>query len=203
MNFEGLELIIPDSVYEPAEDSFLLAKYAATLAGNLKGRILEIGCGSGIVSLAAARADKKNEVIGVDINPQAVECSVRNAKKNKIPNVRFMESNLFGAVKKTDKFDLILFNPPYLPTATSEKLHGAINAAFDGGRGGRKVLDEFLKEFGKHLKPNGTLLLVQSSLNNLEKTKRALAKKKFTVEILETQSFFFEKLYLLRARRGI
>jgi release factor glutamine methyltransferase len=110
-----------------------------------------------------------------------------------------MESNLFGAVKKTEKFDLILFNPPYLPTTNSERVSGPLNAAFDGGRGGRKVLDEFLKEFDKHLKPNGTLLLIQSSLNNLEKTKRELAKKKFKVEILETQPFFFEKLYLLQA----
>ena len=69
--YEGLRMEVLEDVYEPAEDSFLLADYARTI----KGEILEIGCGSGIVSLVAASADKDNHVIGVDISSSAIKNS--------------------------------------------------------------------------------------------------------------------------------
>ena len=78
-------------VYEPAEDSFLLAKHAK----KLNGRILEVGCGCGIVSLECAFSNQKNIVEGVDINRKAVALAKENAKENKIKNARFYYSNLF------------------------------------------------------------------------------------------------------------
>ncbi|MDD5760411.1 MAG: class I SAM-dependent methyltransferase, partial [Desulfobulbaceae bacterium] len=88
MEFEGLAISVSSDVYEPAEDSFLLAKHAKVL----KGRILEVGCGSGIVSLVNAKANPTNEALGADINPEAIRCAAANAKNNKIPNIKFMES---------------------------------------------------------------------------------------------------------------
>ena len=113
-----LDISVATSVYIPAEDSFLLADYAS----KQKGRILEIGCGSGIVSLSAAAANRANEVIGVDINPAAVECATKNAEKNHLKNCKFLQSDLFANV--SGKFNVILFNPPYLPTTEAERLPG-------------------------------------------------------------------------------
>lgn len=186
---------VTNSVYEPAEDTYLLAKYAK----DLKGIIIEIGIGSGYVSLVNAKSNPQNKVFGVDLNPEAVENAKHNAIKNNISNVNFFVSDLFSSVR--GMFDAIVFNPPYLPTEKKERVKGELNRAFDGGKDGRKILDVFLAGFGKHLKTKGTLLLVHSSLNNQDKTISILKNKGFKVEILEERSFFFEKLLLLKAAR--
>lgn len=196
MEYENLDLEIFPSVYEPAEDSFLLAKHAK----NLTGRILEIGCGCGIVSLTNAKANPENEVVGVDIDPEAVECAKKNAAVNKIKNAKFFVSDLFSSVPKNRKFDAILFNPPYLPTTKSERLRGKINAVFDGGKDGRAVLDRFLEDFDHYLKHDGILILIQSSLNDLEKTRKKIEKKGYEIDILEEDAYFFERLYALRIK---
>lgn len=198
MNFEGLNLEIASSVYEPAEDSVMLAKHAK----NLKGYILEVGCGSGLASLLNAKNNPDNHVLGVDINRIAVVCAKKNAYHNKITNVTFKLSNLFSKLEGM-RFDHILFNPPYLPTDKETRISDKkLNQAFDGGPEGRKVLDRFLKDFDKFLKPKGTVLIVQSSLNDFDRTEEILREKGFHVKILETESFFFEKLYLLRITKA-
>ncbi len=195
LEYSGLELDIFPEVYEPAEDSFLLAKYAKWLGG----RILEIGCGSGIVSLVCAQTEG-NSVLGVDLNPKAVENSRLNAKKNGIANAEFAEGGLFSAVPGK-KFDAIVFNPPYLPTSGEEKVRGKLNLAFDGGKTGRKVTDRFISQFPEFLKEKGTLLMIESSLSGIEKTVKKLEKLGFRAEILEEEKFFFEKIAVIQARK--
>lgn len=197
MQWMGLALEVPAGVYEPAEDSFMLAEGAL----SLRGRVLEIGCGSGIASLACARANPSGSVLGVDISPAAVECSRMNASLNRIRNAKFVRGDLFSAVQQKEVFDAMLFNPPYLPTAPDEKLSGPLNNAFDGGEGGREVLGRFLKDFDAHLRPGGTLLLIQSSLNGREETEGALRSMRYDVEAVAKESFFFERIFLLRAMK--
>lgn len=193
MRYKDLSLFIPKSVYEPAEDSFMLAD--ATVF--LEGEVLEMGCGCGLASLACAKT--ATNVLSVDINPDAVECSKNNAAKNNVTNVQFIQSDLFSNVQGI--FDAIIFNPPYLPTKEKERIGGHLNNAFDGGKDGRKVLDRFLSEFDNYLKPNGVLLLIQSSLNDMEKTTSILEKQNYSVETKEKEDFFFERLYLLKASK--
>jgi len=195
MAYGALVLRVPDSVYRPAEDSLMLADAAAKLHGD----VLEIGCGSGIASLSAAKAGCT--VFGVDINPEAVECAGGNARNNNIKNAEFARSDLFSAVSPSKKFDGILFNPPYLPTSKEERIKGNLNRAFDGGEDGRAVLDRFLAEFDSHLKPGGTLLLVQSSLNDEKKTEAALRSLGYKIEVAAQENFFFERLFLIRAEK--
>lgn len=189
--YKNLNFFVFDSVYEPAEDSFMLAEHAR----NLKGRILEIGCGSGIVALVNAKANPENVVTGVDINPEAVACAIANAWRNGIKNAQFHESDLFSHVKA--KFDYMLFNPPYLPAVQGSRPRTGLNFALDGGRNGRKTIDRFLAVFDRFLEPHGKALVVHSSLNNVERTARLVNKKGFLCRVLETQKFFFETLYVL------
>lgn len=166
-----------------------------------KGKsVIEIGCGRGMASLNAAK-NGAIEVFGVDISPEAVACANKNAKLNKLSNARFVVSDLFGNILKNKKFDVILFNPPYLPTGQIDKLNGPLNHAFDGGKDGRKVLDVFLPQFDKYLKGGGCLLLVQSDLNGPIKTKRKLKKLGYEVEVVLKESFFFESVYIYLAKR--
>jgi release factor glutamine methyltransferase len=191
----GLELSVPDSVYRPSDDSFMLAGAAE----GLRGDVLEIGCGSGIVSLTAAKTAKS--VLGTDVSPDAVACAAANAARNGIANAKFAISDMFSAIPHGTAFDAILFNPPYLPTEESERIHGPLNQAFDGGKDGRGVLDRFLAQFGSFLRPGGILLVVQSSLNDPEKTRSVLEGMGYAVETVAEEAFFFERLCVLRAQK--
>jgi release factor glutamine methyltransferase len=198
ISFGTLRLQILPTVYEPAEDSFLLATYASSLSG----RILEIGCGCGIASLSAARASPKNFVLGLDINPPAVECARANALANGITNCNFILSDLFASVPKGEKFDFILFNPPYLPTTRKEKLAlEQENAAYDGGKSGLEVFLRFAANARPYLAKGGKASVIATSLGNgIEQTKLALEKNIGCAQILAQESFFFEKIALLEAR---
>ncbi|MBT3582279.1 methyltransferase, partial [Candidatus Woesearchaeota archaeon] len=106
-----MELNVKESVYEPMEDSKLMQKAVQLRA---KGKsILDVGTGSGIQAISASLAGAK-EVWACDINPEAVKCAKANATSNKV-EVNVIQSNLFENVPKK-KFDLIVFNPPYLPS---------------------------------------------------------------------------------------
>ncbi|MFN7991461.1 MAG: HemK2/MTQ2 family protein methyltransferase [Candidatus Micrarchaeia archaeon] len=192
--YRGITLIVPDSVYPPSEDSFMLSAGA----GRLRGEILEVGCGSGIASLSCAKAHRSNRVLGVDINPDAVRCARSNAGSNGIRNASFAVSDLFSRVP-AKRFDAIMFNPPYLPTADEERLSGPINHAYDGGSDGRQVLDRFLALFDRYMRPGGSLLLIQSSLNDRKRTLAGLRSLGYRTRTLSTEKFFFERLYLLKA----
>lgn len=195
---DKLHYKVYESVYEPAEDSFLLIKHTR----NLKGKILEIGCGSGVVCLTNALRNPKNSVFACDRSKDALKLTKENAKLNKLTNVKIFQSNLFSNVPKTEKFDYILFNPPYLPTSKEERLKGDINYAYDGGEDGRKVLEKFLAQFGKFLKSTGAVFLIHSSLNSPQKAITILSEKGFKSEVLEEQSYFFEKLVVLKIKKA-
>lgn len=199
VEYEGIKVQVPEDVYKPSEDSLLLANVAKKLSVK---KVLEIGCGSGLNSLLAAK--NSGQVIGLDINPSAILSSQENAKLNKIENAKFFESDLFSYFKNgdiADKFDVIMFNPPYLPTNSEDKVDGNLNHAYDGGQTGRDVLDRFLGEFERYLEEKGILYLIQSSLNDFQVTDRTLKQMGFEVKTLKEISFFFEKLYLIEATK--
>lgn len=177
-------------VYPPSDDSYMLADVVNSM--ELKGKkFLEIGCGSGIVSITAAV--RGAEVTAVDINPRAAECTLHNAEKSGV-KIRAFQSDLFENV--TGEFDVIAFNPPYLPGTEDDPDY---DVAWSGGEDGRAVLDRFLKEFDRYLKPCGVLLLVHSSLNNPAKTMEILEEKGYRVDIVAQEQFFLETLYVIRA----
>ena len=197
--FGSLRLSIAPTVYQPAEDSFLLATYASGLAEGK--RILEIGCGSGIVSLSAAAASQKNEVLSVDINAEAVKCARQNAELNGIGNVEFAVSDLFSGVGGT--FDCILFNPPYLPTTREERLAlEGENAAYDGGGSGLAVFMRFAASAPPFLAPGGKAAVVATSLGEgIKKTIAELELRIGPAQVLAEEIFFFEKIALIESTK--
>lgn len=198
LSFLGVNIDVFSNVYTPAEDSFMLAKHSHNLSGN----ILEIGTGCGIAALVNASRNPSNYVVGVDINPHAINNAEYNARHNRIKNVQFIHSDMFANVPKHRRFDGILFNPPYLPTNDDVKETGFIKLALDGGSDGRRQTDRFLKSINEYLLPGGKALMIQSSVNDLHKTINMAHARGFSTEILEEQKFFFEQLYLLRFQRA-
>ncbi len=197
LNFMGLHLDVFKEVYSPREDSFMLAKHAHKLEGN----ILELGTGCGISALINASRNPTNYVLGVDINQRAVNNASYNARHNKLGNAHFLRSDIFKSIPKI-RFDAILFNPPYLPEENgSARNPSMLDLALYSGKDGRTQTDRFLNQLNEHLLPGGKAYLIQSSINDIPKTVQKANSAGFSTEILDDQSFFFERLYLLQLFR--
>lgn len=182
-----------DNVYVPAEDSYLLADNLEIKKGQ---SVLEIGTGSGIVAMYASRLT--DDITVTDINFDACELARKNFQENGIENIEILWGNLFEVVENR-KFDVILFNTPYLPTEDDEVLDNTINYAFDGGLNGRKVIDLFLNEVGNHLNDGGIVQMIQSSLSGNDETLAKLDELGFIAEIAASEHFFFEDITLINA----
>ena len=146
-NFEG--------VYEPAEDSWLMSRHIP----NFEGNVLEVGSGTGIISIHLAR--RGHQVTAVDLNPKAVQATKFNAKNNKV-NIEVLESNLFSSVQNR-RFDTIVCNPPYLPP-TEDYDDPELALAVEGGASGSEFTINLLTQAKKYLNPNGSIYMILSNL---------------------------------------
>lgn len=173
------------TVYQPREDSRLLAK--EILERDLSDkRCLDMGTGSGIIGekMLSSGAD---EVVAVDINPEAVEEA--KEKLEKYENSKVFQSDLFENVE--GKFDLIAFNPPYLPGVDIEEEDLEDQKIWRGGESGEEFTEEFLEVAKDYLAEGGEVVFIVSSLSDF---------KVQDYEILNTKQLWFEDLYLLRSK---
>ena len=156
-----------ENVYEPAEDSFLFAENLDVEKG---AEVLDVGTGCGILGILAA--EKAAHVVAVDLNPYAIRCAKKNSALNNVRSkMAFIQAGLLTAFNENAKFDLILFNAPYLPSAEHEEDSWMVRS-WAGGINGRQVIDRFISQAPPHLKANGRILLMQSTLANVEETIR-------------------------------
>jgi len=175
-----------ERVYPPREDTFLLLDCVSEVEG--KG-VLEIGCGTGIIALHCALAGA--EVTAVDINPYAVSCAKENAERNGL-EVKVVHSDLFLDVE--GRFDLIVFNPPYLPGDDK----GDIERSWAGGEEGVQVLERFLTEAPEHLAKGGEMLVLLS--DTMHQAPLTCILSQYQRERLASRKLFFEELWVERLR---
>ena len=180
-------------VYIPSDDTFLLAENLEIKEGM---SVLEIGTGSGLVSMYASLLT--DDVTATDINYNALELAEKNFKLNNIDTVKLEFGDMFEPVKDK-KFDVILFNTPYLPTDSDDVIDDDLNYAFDGGLNGRKVIDRFINEVSNHLNDKGIVQMIQSSLSDNDRTLDMFDRNGFVAEIAESEKFFFEEIVLINA----
>jgi release factor glutamine methyltransferase len=182
------------NVYMPAEDTFLAAD---NMRVSYDDAVLDMGTGCGILAIIAAQ--KAQKVVAVDLNPYAVRCTIWNVKSNKLSNkIDVRRGDLFKAVHKNEKFNLIVFNPPYLPTIEDEQ-RSWLDKSWAGGPTGREQIDRFLQETTHFLKSGGRLLLVQSSLSDIEETLQQFRKLRFETKIVDEKKVAFERIVLIEA----
>jgi release factor glutamine methyltransferase len=170
-------------IYQPAEDSYFLSEIALNYLEN-KNKILDMGTGSGFQSenLIKNKVDS-NKIIAVDINPLAIK-QAGNLK------IKTIKSDLFSNI--IGKFDLILFNPPYLP---EDNLDSEIDTT--GGKSGDEIILRFIERLPNHLEKEGVCLLLTSSFTPENKFLSLAKNKKLQIKKIAEKNLFFEKLYIL------
>jgi release factor glutamine methyltransferase len=177
----------PD-VYQPAEDSGLLAE-AAINSLSQPETVLEVGTGSGWV--AQQVDDKTNSrVIGSDLNPHAC----RQARER---GVEAVQANLLAPFSD-DAFDAVLFNPPYLPTDPDNEWDDWMEHALSGGQDGRRLIVPFLDSVGRVLAPGGEVYLLVSSLTGYDTVVDLAEEAGFSVDDIKQESYPFETLSILK-----
>lgn len=191
-NYKNFKIEIHPEVYEPAEDTFFLLEVIKI--DNCK-RVLDLGTGCGIIALDCTR--KARRVVGTDINPHAINCANKNLELNRhyIDSiVDFRKGDLFSVINKGEKFDLIIFNPPYLPTKYNEKIDGWLNFALDGGEDGLSTTKKFLENVGNFLFEKGKAYFIFNSLSNQEKLENILKIHRLKSEIVSKKWLDTERI---------
>ena len=175
-----------DDVYSPAEDSILLIESLNVRDGE---RILEIGCGSGVVAIHCAKNGAV--VTAVDINPSAVALT----RKNAAANGAYMDIRLSDLYEDIDSYyDTIVFNLPYLPVRED----GMLEKAWSGGNDGIGPLPKLLDDVEDRLLPRGRFVVVVSSLMDQKRLNEVLSG--YDVTVLGEKKLFFEQLRVLDIR---
>ena len=172
-------------VYRPAEDTFLLLESIALETGE---RFLEVGTGSGLVALHAAR---RNRACATDANREAVRLARANARRNGLL-LEVVLTNLLAGIR--GPFDVVACNPPYLPGRPMDDL----DRAWQGGLQGSDVSMQFLDDLDRVLSPSGRAYLLLSGLN---KEARRAAETRFRTRVVAARRLFFEELEVLELRR--
>ncbi len=195
IKYKGFLIETDENVYEPSDDTYLLLDSLEKVDSRAGSRVLEVGCGTGIISIALS--GRAASVVACDINTHAVDVCKRNAARNKVKNVEVVGSDLFSGV--SGRFDLIVFNTPYLPQSLDETVSGEINHAWDGGVDGRKVIERFLAEVSSYLSEGGRIVFLESSLSDYEKSLSYLESAGFEVKIINRLKLNFEELVVIEA----
>ena len=183
---DGLDMAEDPEVYPPSEDSILLTESLDIRIGE---KVLEIGTGSGIVSIQCALNGA--DVVCGDINPRAVALARRNAAANGV-DIDVRETDVYSNIE--GRFDTIVFDLPYLPVEDE----GELAKAWSGGPDGLGPLPRLLEGAPEHLLPDGRVVVVVSSLMDragLDKTLEG-----YEVKVLGELPLFFERLQVLEIK---
>lgn len=175
-----------EQVYQPAEDSHLLA---TTVCDHIHpdDRVLDVGTGSGYIA-ATVRERTGATVLGTDINPHACQ----QARDHGVDVVR---TDLVDGI--CGPFDVVLCNPPYLPTDPEQEWDDWMEHALSGGPTGRAVINEFLDALPAVLDPTGRAYLLASTLSDLDAVDERANENGFTTDPIGEDSVPFETLVVL------
>lgn len=176
-----------ESVYQAAEDSDLLARTAIEYveAGD---RVLDVGTGSGYV--ASVLGDAGADAVGVDLSPLACQQAASNG-------VAVVRGDLVAPFRE-GVFDLVVFNPPYLPTPEDQEWDDWMEHALSGGEDGRRLVDPFLDDVARVLRPDGEIFLLVSSLTDPEAVREYARERGLESERVAGEKHPYEELVVLR-----
>lgn len=186
MDFDPRIVIEDDpQVYRPSDDSRLLLESVRLGRGE---RFLEVGTGTGLVALHAARL---GPTVATDANEAAVRLARANARRNRLP-LQVVRTNLAAGIR--GPFEVVAFNPPYLEGRPRDEL----DRAWAGGNEGSEISLRFLGDLPRVLGAEGRAYLLLSRANA---EARRSAETAFQVRLVSSKRLFFEDLDVLELRR--
>ena len=177
-------------IYIPAEDSYLLAEQIKKFAKNRS--VLDVGTGSGILA-KTAKSEGAKSISASDIDEEALR-----VLKKRDQSIKTIKSDLFEKIN--GKFDLIVFNPPYLPEDKREDKESA--QITTGGKEGDEITIRFLKQALKHLNKNGIILLLVSSLTPMKRIDELIKRSYLKHETIARKKLFFEELFVYKIQKA-
>jgi release factor glutamine methyltransferase len=167
-SFCGLEIAVNRHVLVPRPETELLAEAGWSFLSTLDSRpstALDFGTGSGCIAIALAAKSPTAKITALDISPDALNLAQQNAAKNNAADrIEFVQGDGFAALPPGTQFDLIISNPPYIPTAEIATLDPEVRdydprSALDGGADGLDFYRRLAAEASPFLKPGGKIML--------------------------------------------
>lgn len=194
MKINGFKIEIFENVYKPSEDTFLLYD---SITNNYK-KSFEVGSGVGLITLKLAK--KSNYVLASDISFEATKNTLYNVKQNLLNDkVDIVCGDCLSFLKNKIFFDLIVFNPPYLPSENFNKK--IFDLSWSGGKRGFEITSKFLKEAKKHINEKGTIMIISSSYI-INEVLNKIKKMNLKYSIKREKKMFFEKIYVVEIKKG-
>ena len=206
-----------DNVYPPADDTYLIIDYFKKRLTNeyfdgldmetIKN-IVEIGTGTGIIAIFLQLLTKKYikfkpKIYASDILQESIDCAKINQGLNNIDNqITLIKSNLFESFPKSlsHSFNIIIFNPPYLPSSElveQNEEKKAIDRSWNGGTKGVEIFSRFLEDVKEFMHPKGcSIYYISSSRVNLEELSDIIEKNGFSNMVINKKHVFFEDIIL-------
>lgn len=192
----GFDLELHQEVYQPAEDTALLLR-ALGLLDVTGDRACDLGTGTGIQGLALAR--RGAQVVSVDVNPHAVRLARANARRNGLGDrIEVVRASLLAPLR--GPFDLVAFNPPYLPV--EGEVRGDLAKAWEGGPGGIAWAPLFLAGLHRCLAPGGRAVVLVSSLGARGAFLALAAQRGFVAEAVASEKLPWETLEAFLVQRA-
>jgi HemK-related putative methylase len=184
-------------IIETKHGSMIPSPYSILLAKNIpklksESIVIDIGCGSGILGIMSYMRGSDN-VIMTDITDNAISDTLDNLKLNKIiSGIKVIKSNMFSRLSKINNADLIICNPPSLPSIINKVIN---KPEYFSGNDGRKIIDHLLLNSHLILKDKGKILMTHTSLANINKTINLIKELNYTLKIIDKLELKFRDFY--------
>ena len=199
--FYGLELFVDESALIPRFETEILVDEILKLDCK-KDKILDIGCGSGAISLALAENLKKSYVYGIDINKEAIKLSNKNKEKLNLKNVEFFESDIFSNIKEKN-FDIIVSNPPYIDEVEMKTLEKELSFepqnALYGGKDGLFFYKKIISGSLDYLSAYGVLAF-EIGYNQMKIISNLLIENGFEILLQKKDFAGFDRIIICKRR---
>jgi len=198
MVWHGLDLVLHPEVYAPAEDTELLLDALEALSLPEGAWACDVGTGTGALALALARRGAR--VLAVDVSADAVRLARANALANGLAHrIDVVRGDALEATR--GPFDVVSFNPPYLPV--EGETQRPLARAWEGGEGGIGWAPRFLEGLQVSLAPRGVALVVLSTLGKPGRFRATAAVRGFTAETVGREKLPWEELEVVALRRRV
>jgi release factor glutamine methyltransferase len=193
-SFCGLEVTVNPAVLVPRPETELLAERAVEFLNERVAEgppvALDLGTGSGCIAIALAVKSTRARVYACDVSAEALEVARQNAAHHEVADrIEFLKGEGFAAVASSLRFDLIVSNPPYIPSAEVAGLQPEVRdyeplVALDGGPDGLTFFRRLAVESLPHLKPDSRIML-ELGYGQDAAVRRIFAEQKWIVEMVE------------------